>query len=140
MRARHVALNPTLWIFAEGPSSHDEQAAARIAWQNAVTRRAADLGIPIVAGTDGLLEPRGGLPTLHDELVQEVTGAGLTPMQALVSATSNAAKAIGVDRERGSIEPGKLADIVLLSANPLDDIRNSRAIRYVIEGGRVVTR
>ncbi len=140
MRDRHVALNPTLWIFAEGPGSHDEKAAARIAWQNAVTHRASKLGIRIVAGTDGLLEPRGGLPALHDELMQEVTGAGLTPMQALVSATSSAAQTIGVERERGTLEPGRQADVVLLAANPLDDIRNTRKIRYVIKGGRLVDR
>jgi imidazolonepropionase-like amidohydrolase len=140
MRDRGVALNPTLWIFAEGPGSHDSKAAARIAWQNAVTHRAVELGVRIVAGTDSLLEPHGGLPTLHDELVQEVVGAGLTPMQALVSATSSAARAMGVDADRGTLEPGKQADLVLLAADPLSDIRNTRRIRYVIKAGRLVSR
>jgi imidazolonepropionase-like amidohydrolase len=140
MRDKGVALNPTLWIFAAGPSSHDEKAAVRTAWQNAVTHRAAELGITIAAGTDALLDARTHLPVLHAELEQEVSGAGLTPMQALVSATSGAAKAVGVDRDRGSLEAGKAADIVLLSANPLDDIRNTTTIRYVIKGGRLVAR
>ncbi len=138
MRDKGVALNPTLWIFAEGPSSHDAEAPARRAWQSAVTRRAAELGVPIVAGTDSLLDPRSGLPTLHDELRLLVSDAGLTPMQAIESATATAARTIGVERDRGSIETGKAADLVLLTANPLDDIRNTTKIRHVLKGGRLV--
>ena len=138
MKARGVALNPTLWIFAEGPSSHDPEAPARRAWQSAVTRRAAELGVTIVAGTDALLDRGSGLPTLHDELRLLVADAGLTPMQAIESATFNAAKTIGVDRDRGSLEPGKAADMVLLAANPLDDIRNTTKIRHVLKDGRLV--
>lgn len=138
MRDRGVALNPTLWIFTDGPASHDAEAAARTAWENAVTHRAAELGVRIVAGTDSLFAPHDTLPALHRELEVLVSGARLTPMQALVSATGGAARAVGVDRDRGTIEAGKEADVLLLDANPLDDIRNTRKIRAVVKHGRIV--
>ena len=139
MRDRHVALNPTLWIFAEG-SAKDDLAAVRTPWMDAVTHLAAEIGVPIVAGTDSMIDPSGRdrLPTLHRELEQLVSGAHLTPMQAIVAATGAAAAAVGVAGERGTIAPGKRADLVLLNANPLDDIRNTRAIELVIKNGRLV--
>ena len=137
MRDRGVALNPTLWVFNE---ARDEAAGARKAWMNAVTRRAADAGVRLVAGTDGLLDARDSSPILHRELEALVSGAGLTPMQALLSATRDAARTIGVDAERGTIEPGRAADLVLLGANPLDDIANTRKVRFVVKDGRIVSR
>ncbi len=70
----------------------------------------------------------------HLELEYE-TNAGLTPMQALVSATSGAAKAINISEQVGTLEKGKWADFLVLSANPLDDIRNTRKIKSVWIGG-----
>ena len=95
----------------------------------------SDAGINIVMGTDS-----GGGPGRfqgyfeHLELEYE-TKAGLTPMQALVSATSGAAKVINISQEVGTLEKGKLADFVVLTANPLDDIKNTRAIDSVWIGG-----
>jgi imidazolonepropionase-like amidohydrolase len=95
----------------------------------------SDAGINIAMGTDS-----GGGPGRfqgyfeHLELEYE-TKAGLTPMQALVSATSGAAKAINISKEVGTLEKGKLADFVVLTANPLDDIKNTRAIESVWIGG-----
>ncbi len=139
MHDHHVALNPTLWIFEQGPASRDAIAPVRSAWMNAVTRRAVQLGVSIVAGTDDMIDrARGALPILHRELEVRVSAAGLTPMQALVSATRGAAEAIGAQKQRGTIEPGKAADIVLLEANPAEDVRNTRKIRFVIKDGRIV--
>jgi imidazolonepropionase-like amidohydrolase len=138
MRDRDVALNPTLWIFTDGPASHDEQSAARKAWMNAVTQRASELGVKIVAGTDSLFDPPDPLPTIHREIEVLVSGARLTPMQAIVAATGNAASAIGVQDRRGTIDRGKEADILLLDADPLEDIRNTRKLRSVIQHGRIV--
>ena len=95
----------------------------------------SDAGIPIAMGTDS-----GGGPGRfqgyfeHLELEYE-TKAGLTPMQALVSATSAAAKAINISAQVGTLEKGKWADFLVLSANPLDDIRNTRKIESVWIGG-----
>ena len=98
-------------------------------------KKISDAGIVIAAGTDS-----GGGPGRfqgyfeHLELEYE-TKAGLSPMQALVSATGGAAKALNMSKEVGTLEKGKLADFVVLSANPLDDIRNTRTIESVWIGG-----
>ena len=98
-------------------------------------KKLSDAGINIAMGTDS-----GGGPGRfqgyfeHLELEYE-TKAGLTPMQALVSATSGAAQAINISEEVGTLEKGKWADFVVLTANPLDDIRNTRAIESVWIGG-----
>jgi imidazolonepropionase-like amidohydrolase len=138
MHSKGLALNPTLWIFAEG-LARDDMTAARVAWSTAVTTRANARGVSIVAGTDSMIDPaRDPLPLLHRELDLLVNGAGLTPLQAITAATGNAARAMGIDATRGTIAVGKAADLVLLSADPTTDIRNTRRIRMVIKDGRVV--
>lgn len=95
----------------------------------------SDAGVVIAMGTDS-----GGGPGRfqgyfeHLELEYE-TKAGLSPMQALVSATSGAAQAVSISQQAGTLEKGKWADFVVLNANPLDDIRNTRAIDSVWIGG-----
>ncbi|MDE3127498.1 MAG: amidohydrolase family protein [Gemmatimonadota bacterium] len=138
MAARGVALNPTLWIFAN-ELPRDSVSRLRTPWMYAVTREAQRLGVRIVAGTDEMIAPeRDSLPILHDELEVLVRGAGLTPLQAITAGTANAAWAIGVDSLRGTLAVGKAADLVLLGADPAADIRNTRAIRLVMQDGRVV--
>jgi imidazolonepropionase-like amidohydrolase len=136
MRDRGTALNPTLAVFA---AQDDSVAKVRRPWMYEVTHRAAQLGVRIVAGTDGLYDQRrDSLPGLHRELELLVSGARLTPLQAIAAGTRNAAWAAGVDETTGTIAAGMNADLVLLSADPLADIRNTRAIRAVIQDGRVV--
>ena len=62
---------------------------------------------------------------------------GMTPMQVLQSATMSGAWAIGMEQDVGSLEPGKLADLLVLDANPLDDIHNTNTIHYVMKNGRL---
>jgi imidazolonepropionase-like amidohydrolase len=83
----------------------------------------------IVAGTD---TPNGF--NLHGELEGYVM-AGMTPFQALRTATVNSSQALGLDA--GSIEPGKLADLVIVEGNPLDDIANAHHVKRVIANGRL---
>ena len=135
MKDAGAALNPTLWIFAEGPAK-DDLAAVRTPWMNAVTKRAQDMGVIIAAGTDSMIQGSDPMPMLHKELEAEVA-AGLSPMDALVSATGGAARAIGIETERGTIAPGLAADLVLLWKNPAEEIGNTRRIRYVIKAGRI---
>ena len=71
--------------------------------------------------------------------LEEYVHAGLTPSQALQTATTNAAQALGLQDDLGTIEAGKLADLTFLGANPLDDIRNARDVRRVMKGGRIYT-
>lgn len=62
---------------------------------------------------------------------------GMSEMQALRAATLWGAEYLGMERDLGSIEPGKLADLIVLDANPLDDIRNTSQIRYTMINGRL---
>jgi hypothetical protein len=97
-------------------------------------------GVPFMAGTDtapGVYIIPGF--SLHDELANFVE-AGFTPMEALQTATSNPAKFLGLESSFGSVETGKTADLVLLSANPLDDIHNTQKISAVIANGRLFDR
>jgi imidazolonepropionase-like amidohydrolase len=93
-------------------------------------------GGTIVAGTDSPIVPYG--LGLHVEL-ESYVHAGLTPFQALQTATVNAAQALGVGSEIGTIEPGKLADLTFLGSDPLIDIRNTRDVKRVMRGGRLFT-
>ena len=77
------------------------------------------------------------LPNLHRELELLVTLAGMSPAEALESATRDAAVALGAQSVRGTIEVGKLADLVVLRSDPLLDIRNTRSIQLVMKRGRV---
>jgi|SRR5246127_1251434 len=97
-------------------------------------------GIPFLAGTD---TPPGvyifpGF-SLHEEL-QRFVAAGFTPMEALQTATLNPAKFLGMDDRLGTIEKDRIADLVLLNANPLDDISNTQKIAAVIVNGRYLSR
>jgi len=77
--------------------------------------------------------------TLHREL-EMLVAAGLTPAQALAAATIVPARWLGAEREWGSIAPGRRADLVVLDADPLRDIRNTARIATVLIGGRVLER
>jgi imidazolonepropionase-like amidohydrolase len=62
---------------------------------------------------------------------------GMTPREVLQAATNDGAKIIGFDPDLGTLETGKLADLVVLDKNPLDDIRNTNTIRYVMKNGEL---
>ncbi|HYM76979.1 MAG TPA: amidohydrolase family protein [Candidatus Dormibacteraeota bacterium] len=97
-------------------------------------------GIAFLAGTD---TPPGvyifpGF-SLHEEL-QRFVAAGFTPMEALQTATLNPARFLGIDDRLGTVEKGKLADLVLLDSNPLEDIANTQRIAAVVANGRYFSR
>lgn len=96
-------------------------------------------GVPILAGTDTMNPhcfPGFGI---HDELALLVD-AGLSPLAALQAATRNAAQFIGQTGDRGTIEVGKIADLVLLDKDPLADIHNTRSIQAVVLNGKLFPR
>lgn len=92
-------------------------------------------GVPILAGTDVLNPFCFPGFSLHDELAL-LAGAGLTPMEALQASTRSAADYLGILDSFGTVEKGKTADLVVLEANPLDDITNTRKIAGVMLSGR----
>lgn len=102
----------------------------------AAMRRA---GVEFLAGTDTLNPYCFPGFSLHDELALLVQ-AGLTPMEALQAATRNPARFLGKENEIGTIERGKVADLVLLDADPLQDIHNTTRIRAVVRGGKLYDR
>ena len=113
--------------------------ARYVAVRNRLVRAIVDSGGHVMAGSDA----PGGLMgygwTLHREL-EMLVAAGLTPAQALAAATVVPARWLGAEREWGSVAPGRRADLVLLDADPLRDIRNTTRISTVLVGGRVLER
>ena len=127
-----------LWTKDRKPADH-----ATLRSYHALERRVVDLaarrGVAILAGTD---TPNPYVLqgfSLHDELALLVE-SGLTPHQALRAATWAAADFLAATDSLGTVEQGKLADLVLLEANPLEDITNTTRIEAVAVGGRWLER
>lgn len=90
----------------------------------------------VMAGTDSPIIPFG--LGLHVELQNYVEG-GLTPREALITATSGFAKIVGIDKELGTIAAGKLADLIAVEGNPLEQITDARRVQVVVKNGEVYT-
>ncbi len=138
MAERGVFLVPTLTVYVyhrESPAPH-VRARARALHEHhlATVRRALELGVPIAAGTDagGHGHPRNALELGY------LVDAGLTPMQALRAGTQWAARCLGLADELGTIEPGRLADLVVVDGDPLEDLKlllEPARIELVLKGG-----
>ena len=87
-------------------------------------------GVPIMAGTDQAVPGH----SLHREIELYVQ-AGFTPMEAIQAATLVPARVLGLEKETGTVEKGKRADLILINGNPLEDIHNTRNVEYVITNG-----
>jgi len=96
-----------------------------------------EAGVPMVAGTDSGVSAVVWGFSLHDEL-ELLVSAGLTPQEALTSSTRLPATWLGIDDKIGTVETGKYADLILLDANPLDNISNTRKISGVFVNGQWV--
>ena len=98
-------------------------------------KRVLDAGIPIAMGTDA-----GNPLTLHGTSVyaemEAMQAAGLTPMQVLTASTRGGATAMGRAKDFGTVEKGKLADLLIVGADPTADIANLRKVRYVVREER----
>ena len=89
-------------------------------------------GVPIALGTDMWAFPGLGVSIEMDLYVR----AGLTPLEVFRAATQTSARSLGIERDRGTLEPGKRADFVVLEADPLRDVKNVRAIEAVYKDGK----
>jgi hypothetical protein len=134
------AWNPTN-VFGPKTFTHDDWEIVRLGFakQQELVGLMARSGVGILAGTD--TPNPGAFPGfgIHDELARLVK-CGLTPLQALQTATLNPARYFGWEKKMGSVEAGKAADLVLLNANPLKDIRNTAKIEAVFVRGRYLDR
>lgn len=100
-------------------------------------KKVADAGVPVVMGTD--TGPPGRFQGYFEHLELEyMTQSGLTPMQTLVGATGTAARYLHASDQLGTLEPGRWADFLVLDADPLENIQNTRKLNSVwIAGNRV---
>jgi imidazolonepropionase-like amidohydrolase len=137
MRQRGTILDATLSMYAREDRLrlNDPENAPALGcntdFARQLVRRAHAAGVPISAGTDFALDPDAPFPALYQELEELVTYGGLTPMEAIESATRIAAQAIGIEDSHGTLQPGTVATLVLLDANPSTDITNLRSVREV---------
>lgn len=90
-----------------------------------------------MAGTDVSVYPRIPGFMLHDEL-ETLVQCGLTPAEALKSATVIPVQFLMRDKDLGSVQPGKIADLLLLNDNPLEDVRNTRKLWAIVYGGKLL--
>jgi imidazolonepropionase-like amidohydrolase len=142
-----IAYTPRTWIEKKYPSSQKSIAESMDSDPLDVRRRFVEheleivralhaAGVPFLAGTD---TPAGVDVTpgisLHLEL-QRFVDAGLTPLEALQTATINPARFFGRTSDFGSVQAGRLADLLILSANPLEDIANTRTISGLVADGK----
>lgn len=135
VRALYLRAREKYWKTAASEARRRRYVEVR----NQLTRRIAAAGGRIMAGSDSPEWLMAYGWTLHREL-EALVAAGLTPYQALEAATRNPAEFLGAEREWGTIERGRRADLVLISANPLADIRNTARIEGVAIGGRWLER
>lgn len=129
------------WQRVAGELTAQQRAVGARRW--GVARKIASTlhraGVPLLAGTDAPMPSVYPGFALHDEL-ERFVDVGLTPAEALRAATLAPASFLGIADKAGSIEVGKRADLVLLDADPLRDIRNTRRIEAVLLDGRPLTR
>ncbi|HLY54041.1 MAG TPA: amidohydrolase family protein [Stellaceae bacterium] len=141
MKDKGVYLVPTLfagaWVGEKAdhfPPAIAAKVRAAAAAAQQMFQHAVKIGTPIAFGTDSAVEPHG----LDAREFALMTKNGMTPAQALMAATANAADLLGVKTEAGTLEAGKRADIVALPGNPLDDVTATEHPVLVMKDGAVV--
>jgi imidazolonepropionase-like amidohydrolase len=163
LKEHHIVVDPTLVIFeletasTEKPFSTFEPGVAKVAPElakalfdvgppdeNAVLEQKLfdkfvalvgklhAAGVPVVVGTDQTVPGH----SVHRE-IELYTMAGFTPMEAIEAATIVPARAMGMEKELGTIEAGKRADLILVKGNPLEDIHAIRNVEFVMTGGKM---
>jgi imidazolonepropionase-like amidohydrolase len=127
MKQRSVLQLPTLFSLSTAPP--DQFSALRTHM-----RRAVEAGLPIAFGTDAGVIPHGE----NAREFEQLAAIGLDPAAALRAATVSAAAAVGMTREIGVLAPGRLADIVGVASNPLEDLKSLPRVTFVMKDGKAV--
>ena len=137
MKAHGTILDATLYVYQLLDKMKDANPPpyCTLALAEKLTGEAARAGIPISAGTDAETDWKEPMPALADELALLVRGAGMTPMDAIRAATSVAARTIGQERDMGTLEKGKLANVAFAAKNPLAAIENIRSVTLTLKRG-----
>jgi imidazolonepropionase-like amidohydrolase len=141
MKDKGIYLVPTLfagdWVGERAdkfPPAIAAKARAASAGVQSMFQRAVKIGVKIAFGTDSAVEPHG----LNAREFAIMVRNGMTPAQALIAATASSADLLGLADRIGTLEPGKLADLVAVPGDPLQDIRQTEKVSFVMQGGRVV--
>jgi len=130
MKSNNSYLDATLWVYYNKVDASALQRAQK------ATRLAYQYGVKISAGSDHMINEENSDINIHNELALLVQ-AGLTQLDALRAATINNAVGIGEQSNIGSIEEGKLANLIILNSDPIENISNTRTIQYVLKRGKV---
>jgi len=131
MKAQGTILDATLSMYTRTEADRSRDAQCDPTFAGTLVARASREGIPISAGTDFTTPPDDPFPALYRELETLVSIGGLTPMQAIVAATSSSARAIGIEETAGTLAHGRPVDFVFLRDNPLEDIGALRSVEAV---------
>ncbi len=137
MRTRGILLDATLRVYREGEAraTAARPAHCTLALAARLTAQAHRAGVLISAGTDGDTPYAAPYPALFEELELLVHRAGLTPLEAIRSATQIGAMTLGQARQRGVVASGFAADLVVLERDPVADIANLRSVLFTVRGG-----
>ena len=127
MKANNSILDATLCV-----------SEARDPWIFTLLKKIYKEGVAINAGTDQIVDLKSAHPRLLDELNSFVDKCGFSTIDALRSATVVSARVIGQEKNIGTIEKGKMADLLVLNGDPLNDIKELSAIHMVIKSGKIV--
>lgn len=128
MKANNAILDATLCVSAD-----------RDSWVFPLLKRVHAKGVKISSGTDQIVDLKRKYPRLIDELNYFVNECGFTPAEAIQSATLIGAEVVGQEKNIGSIEVGKRADLVILKGNPLLNINELKHIGQVIQNGKIIS-
>jgi imidazolonepropionase-like amidohydrolase len=132
-RVAETATTPVT-LTAEQIQARGARSAERERIAAANLKRVADAGIPVAMGTDA-----GNPLTLHGPSIyaemEAMAAAGLTPMEVLVASTRGGALAMGREKDLGTVEKGRLADLLVVAGDPTADVANLRKVKYVVRGG-----
>jgi imidazolonepropionase-like amidohydrolase len=141
MKEKGVYLVPTLfagfWVGEKAdhfPPAIAAKARAAAAAMQQMFQRAMKIGVKVAFGTDSAVEPHG----LDAREFALMVKNGMTAAQALRAATAGGADLLGLADQIGTLEAGKLADLVAVPGDPLQDIRRTEAVAFVMQGGRIV--
>ncbi|MEO8449941.1 MAG: amidohydrolase family protein [Gemmatimonadota bacterium] len=144
IKAKGTWLVPTIYVLNyvidEGPKVGYAQESIRKgqalrADRDVRIRAAIAAGVKIAFGSDNIFPPKDSAKEFA-----ELVRLGLSPMRAIQAATARAAEVLGMERDLGTVEAGKIADIIAVATNPLDDIRVLEDVKFVMKDGHVITK